>query len=149
VCVLVNRDIMSVLWAAYGGCAQTLHTLAKLGAHFDATDRNNRHALHIAATNDRLEAISAIYTITDGNLYARDNQQVPPLTTRVYIYTHTHLHRHTIKYVYICIYWFVILSTFTVEKVCGGLLHTHCIYRHETHAPHTHNDTHTHTHATH
>lgn len=64
-----------VLWAACGGCPRTLEALAELGADFEARDVNGAHALHLAAARGHVQAAAAVYQITDGNLYARDNQQ--------------------------------------------------------------------------
>jgi len=64
-----------VLWAACGGSPRTLGALAQMGADFEARDINDGHALHLAAAHGNVEAVAAVYNITDGNLYARDKQQ--------------------------------------------------------------------------
>jgi hypothetical protein len=62
------------LWAACGGSRHTLEALAQLGADVEVRDAGGRHALHIAAAHGCADAAEAIYNLTDGNLYARDNQ---------------------------------------------------------------------------
>jgi hypothetical protein len=69
------EHLTPLLWASAGGFPHTLEALAELGGNLEARSRSGHHALHIAAAKGHVQAISAIFNITDGNLYARDNQE--------------------------------------------------------------------------
>ena len=48
--------------AAYSGHAESLDTLLKKGAYYEAMDKNDKTAVYLAAEEDKLEALKVTAT---------------------------------------------------------------------------------------